>query len=217
MQLSPKNTRPPNERPPPYCARDGPPQEQREAGSAKADADDSPWPPKDIDLSIMFLPDPMDPWLNNAAWEADVDVVAKDVPRLMREGFHWNEANIQREKGHMVLRGLPPIPRSRGWSYARVFYLTDKPRDGGDAQWTATLTVFARKLSVLSNFKPRQISLGNVHSAWAWNRDKKLTYSYYAIRPGDSFNTIYDDRPLEGWWPWPKKRQSPLQGCCPWL
>ncbi|KND91716.1 hypothetical protein TOPH_03819 [Tolypocladium ophioglossoides CBS 100239] len=75
------------------------------------------------ELTFLFLPDVVD-------LEARLEVYAKDVPRLMEQGFYWTEAN------------------------GRAIYYFD------------------------------------------------------GINPGESFNAICDDRPLQGWWPWPKKSQG---------
>ena len=35
-----------------------------------------------------------------------------------------------------------------------------------------------------------------------------IIYNYRKDKPEESFNAIYDNMPLEGWWPWPRIGQK---------
>jgi len=78
----------------------------------------------------------------------------------------------------------------------------------GGAQWTASLFVFARQTQVLSRFHVSDLSQDMVYCAWAENKRGEHIYLYDASAPEHSYNTIYDDMPMSGWWPWPKPKEE---------
>ena len=45
--------------------------------------------------------------------------------------------------------------------------------------------------------------------AGACNGYGRPIYAFDAVESGINFNAIYDDMPMEGLWPWPKKSQEP--------
>lgn len=64
--------------------------------------------------------------------------------------------------------------------------------------------MLARELSVLSAFRIEDLE-NNMFVAGAKNERRRVVYFFDARDPESNFNVIYDDMPLEGWWPWPKK------------
>lgn len=62
-------------------------------------------------------------------------------------------------------------------------------------------------MDVLRYIKPSNLSIQMVYDAWAWSINDKIIYEYTSWKPEDNFNAIYDDMPMEGWWPWPKKEE----------
>jgi hypothetical protein len=59
-------------------------------------------------------------------------------------------------------------------------------------------------LELLARFRIQTLSPDLVCSANAWDANLYLTYNYNCRVAGENYNCIYDDEPLEGWWPWPK-------------
>ncbi|CAJ2511221.1 Uu.00g068460.m01.CDS01 [Anthostomella pinea] len=135
----------------------------------------------------------------------------EDVPRLMREGFHWTVANVIREEG--FVEDSPAL--ERGWNgtkggvpflRSRHFFLRDLQQP---PRWTAHLHARAPNDAILSSIRLEKLSVDTINVAAAWSLGSKLIYFYNIANPQDAFNAIYDDMSMEGWWHWPRKRQHP--------
>lgn len=128
-----------------------------------------------------------------------------DVPRLMREGFFWSANNILREEGYFG-HSLRHEWTTKGYRHVRTWILADRP-SGGESEnprWVGRLEVVSASLELLSGFRVDKLSSKNVCGADAWDARDHAIYHYKRNAPGDNYNSIYDDRPLRGWWPWPK-------------
>jgi hypothetical protein len=139
-------------------------------------------------------------------WAAGLRVKCRDVPRLMREGFFWSAENILPEEGYMSHWKIP------GWSdigfhHKHVWSLADKS-NGETPHWVAQLEVLSHSVSILSSFQVNNLSRENVHKAHAWNAERQLVYHFESQSPRDCYNCIYDDMPLQGWWPWLRPREG---------
>lgn len=142
-------------------------------------------------------------------WEAQLRVCAKDVSRLMRQGFHWDASNVHWERGYFAHtnRKAKDGPFNRvdlgknGWPIVRCFFLSDKAKD---PEWTARLCVGAHEVPVLSGFRLGDLSVELIPKTIAWNEDGRLIYYFEADKPTANINVYYNNRPLEGWWPWPR-------------
>jgi hypothetical protein len=75
---------------------------------------------------------------------------------------------------------------------------------GSNPQWWANVAVYARGNKELSEFRLSYLSLGNIRSVSALNVAGAYVYRFDALEPDENFNAIYDDRTMEGWWPWPR-------------
>ncbi|EQL02063.1 hypothetical protein G6O67_005617 [Ophiocordyceps sinensis] len=191
--------------PPSYVAvTDSEKKSETAASSGKAlDEKNTP-----VNLQIIFLPDTNCTSSLDLDWEAYLYVQSRDIAGLMKEGFHFSEANVQHDRGFFILdkASIPENAKRNGWNCIRFYHLTHKP-EHGDVQWIATLYVLARDISVLSNFRLQQISADKIRSTNAWNLKRQLIYGYDAKYVEQRFNAILDDQPLEGCWPsWPKKQ-----------
>ncbi|KAI2623086.1 hypothetical protein GGR54DRAFT_596552 [Hypoxylon sp. NC1633] len=140
-------------------------------------------------------------------WFGQMDVKCSDVPLLMREGFYWTTENVIREDGYidnilperaLLNLGKPNNP----CTMTRVWTLQDLQQP---PRWTACLQVHAPGIEVLTGIRLENWTVDMVRSAYAWGLAKKLIYQYDVAKPRLSFNSIYDDTPLKGWWPWPKE------------
>lgn len=69
--------------------------------------------------------------------------------------------------------------------------------------------VAAREMSDLSGFRIHNMTINNVVSTKAFTKDKEQIYHFDRFCPQKNLNVIYDDMPLQGWWPWPKA--SPVE------
>ncbi|KAH6884125.1 hypothetical protein B0T10DRAFT_493651 [Thelonectria olida] len=90
-----------------------------------------------------------------------------------------------------------------GWTHARGYQLKDVSTNH---QWTAKVGVYARGNKELSQFRLSDLALENIRSATALNWARQHVYWFDAREPDGNFNAIYDDRVMEGWWPWPRPK-----------
>ncbi|KAJ2979707.1 hypothetical protein NUW58_g7133 [Xylaria curta] len=150
-------------------------------------------------------------------WIACLEVKCFDVPRLMREGFHWDASNVIKEDGYIEHGKEGPVVDVLTSASKRWYFLTDtnQPR-----RWIATLSVMALDFNTLYNFNLNQLSRELVRSAWALNQDQQKIYGYQAHTsfdefsntaesPAVGFNIIYDKMPMGGFWPWPQQENEP--------
>ncbi|TRX93765.1 hypothetical protein FHL15_005441 [Xylaria flabelliformis] len=160
-------------------------------------------------MSFGFCPDPSDPTLNQD-WGAVLMVKCRDVPCLMREGFHWDGANVIREEGYIDHeRDFTCSHRRKDgkcWVSTRHYYLKDLQQP---QRWVATIKVFALDPETVYQFDLiNRLSRESMQWATAINQSSgHYIYNWHYCTPV-RFNAIYDDMPMEGWWPWPRKNEA---------
>ncbi|KAI0886379.1 uncharacterized protein GGS22DRAFT_199651 [Annulohypoxylon maeteangense] len=148
-------------------------------------------------------------------WFARLKFKCDNVPQLMREGLHWSLDNVQWEDGYMDLKDRLPEPQSildkiinrycLGYdlTHTRHYFLRDLQVP---SRWIAHLQVHAGDIKDLSDIRLENISIDNICYTYAFSvGENKNIYGYETWDLESSFNAVYDDTPLEGWWPWPKK------------
>jgi hypothetical protein len=64
--------------------------------------------------------------------------------------------------------------------------------------------VYFSREKTISEFRLEKIVIENISWARGWSWADRLVYAYDAFTDVN-YNAIYDDMPLDGWWPWPKK------------
>ncbi|KAI1119017.1 hypothetical protein F5Y14DRAFT_118657 [Nemania sp. NC0429] len=151
-------------------------------------------------IRFKFCPDPSKRD-NTQEWMAALLVKCDDVPSLMREGFHWDRTNIIKEEGYFDY-DYTNAGCSWTWNGTRHYFLEDLQRP---PRWIATIEVFAAKHETLCCFDLGQLSLGNNCRTTAYSQSRKRIYEYIYGKHQQSYNAIYDDMPMEGQWPWPRK------------
>ncbi|KAI2640149.1 hypothetical protein GGS21DRAFT_505438 [Xylaria nigripes] len=130
-------------------------------------------------------------------WLARLMVKCGDVPRLMREGFHWDSGNLVHEDGYIMYRRLDEDNSGN----TRFYFLKDRQYP---PRWTASLEVHASCVETLYRFDLDQLSREIIFFAAATSQAGDSIYQYYHHSPAYSFNAIYDDMPMEGKWPLPR-------------
>ncbi|KAL2675283.1 hypothetical protein Neosp_011467 [[Neocosmospora] mangrovei] len=153
-------------------------------------------------LEIKFASDLDFPRDTEPEWRASLRVNTHDVPKLMREGFYWSEANVNQERGEYACY---PHENQRPQTFCRTYHLGDLQ---DDPQWVAELTVCSHELRVLSEFRIRNLKIEDTLSAVAYRPHDHWVYFYHVHAPWQCINAIYDDMPLKGWWPWPKELKA---------
>ncbi|KAK4041922.1 hypothetical protein C8A01DRAFT_34029 [Parachaetomium inaequale] len=158
-------------------------------------------------IELAMAPNP-DGFLDHPApqWAAVLMVKTSDVPRLMREGFFWSAENVLPEEGYLSSETRREW-RDVGFRLTRTWILVDKSNhEDGAPGWVAHLEVMSSFREVLAGFRVQSLSRENVYAARAWNRLRQEIYGYDCRWPGRyNYNCIYDDKPLRGWWPWPRE------------
>ncbi|KAI8719442.1 hypothetical protein NCS52_00724900 [Fusarium sp. LHS14.1] len=154
-------------------------------------------------LEIKFASDLEFPRDTEPEWRASLRVNTHDVPRLMREGFYWSEANVNQERGEYACYPHEENPSFQRFN--RTYHLEDLE---DDPQWVAELTVYSHELRVLSEFRIRNLKIEDTLSAVAYRPHDHWVYFYHVHAPWQCINAIYDDMPLKGWWPWPKELKA---------
>ncbi|KAI0429533.1 hypothetical protein F5Y09DRAFT_342527 [Xylaria sp. FL1042] len=179
--------------------------------------------PQDVSIVFKFCPDPSRPYrISDHDWLAGLEVKCADVPRLMREGFHWDASNVIKEEGYVEVNrecpeqaGVTNLGRMWRWFFPvtvqqssrriqgiRWYFLKDLIQP---SRWVASLSVQAADLRILYNFDLSQLSRELIRSVWASDQSQHEIYAYQSYPPTVRFNMIYDKMPMEGWWPWPRR------------
>ncbi|XDG04639.1 hypothetical protein ABKA04_004254 [Annulohypoxylon sp. FPYF3050] len=147
-------------------------------------------------------------------WYARLKFKCDNVPQLMREGLYWSLDNVQWEDGYINTHGLPEPNNEddkemndyvlyKGLKYTRNYFLRDLQVP---SRWVARFQIHAPTLKTLGDMRLENLSMEDIHYVRAWSSGRKgLIYGYEAKHPQNSYNVIYDDMPMEGWWVWPKK------------
>ncbi|KAJ8124449.1 hypothetical protein O1611_g9191 [Lasiodiplodia mahajangana] len=154
-------------------------------------------------LQFVFCPDPSDMSMNQD-WAALLIVKCHDVPCLMREGFHWDGANVIREEGYIDCDFTYARRRQdrRRWANTRHYFLKDLQLP---SRWVATIKVWGLNPGTTCQFDLNQLSRErSMQWAAATNQSGHSIYHWHYCSSILRFNAIYDNMPMEGWWPWPR-------------
>ncbi|KAH9987442.1 hypothetical protein F4779DRAFT_285264 [Xylariaceae sp. FL0662B] len=155
--------------------------------------------------SIVFFlfPEP-DKNEEHQPWFGQILVKCRDVPLLMREGFHWTTANVIREEG-FIEKPRPEVvglgKPNHECTITRNWFMRDLQQP---SRWTACLQAHCPNRAVASKIRLDSWTPDMVKVCWSWGLSGKGIYQFDTRAPQDAYNTIYDDMPLKGWWPWPK-------------
>jgi hypothetical protein len=140
------------------------------------------------------------------------------VARLMRDGFFRSTDNIVPEEGYMFST-VNPKWRAWGLKYGRIWILADKSH-GESPRWVGYLEIATRFFHTLTSFRPQHLLGTDVTLALAKNGRDQCVYGYDRRWAEHCYNCIYDDKPLQGWWPWPKESGhaavDPFHGAVTW-
>ncbi|KAK8133445.1 hypothetical protein PG984_005457 [Apiospora sp. TS-2023a] len=157
-------------------------------------------------LLFRLHPDPSKP-RDDQPWVGELYVKAPSVARLMREGFSVARANVISEEGYITrtedysrFEGEEALWR-RQYRFTRHYImkdLQDPPR------WAAHLMCRARDLlPELAGIRINDFTHHHVHLCMASRMHRGLVY-YFRVDKG-GINAIYENMPLEGLWPWPRR------------
>ncbi|OTA85846.1 hypothetical protein M434DRAFT_16020 [Hypoxylon sp. CO27-5] len=162
--------------------------------------------------SKIYFEDRREPNIVLYKWFAQFHFKCQNVVQLMREGLHWTTDNVAWEDGfigdtsktchyHYTPELLQKIKNS-GFCWTRHYFLQDIQHR--PPRWMAHFQFHAATSHTLTGIRLEDISVENVFNALAMTDDANLIYLYGRHDPSGAFNAIYDDMPMDGWWPWPK-------------
>ncbi|KAI0435938.1 hypothetical protein F4803DRAFT_573318 [Xylaria telfairii] len=157
-------------------------------------------------ISFGFCPDPTDRTFNQD-WAAVLMVKCSDVPRIMREGFHWGSDNVIKEEGYMDEDFTCAYIRYDGkrWAGTRHYFLKDLQQP---LRWTGTIKVFALQPETLFRFNLGRLSSKTMQWAAAINKSGHRIYNWVYGVPKGSYNLVYDNMAMKGSWPWPRMNEE---------
>ncbi|KAI1394617.1 hypothetical protein F4819DRAFT_493282 [Hypoxylon fuscum] len=165
-----------------------------------------------FNLALSFFPaennhDEAPPWFGM------LDVKCDNLPKLMCEGFHWTEDNVLREEGFIgeTSKSCSDFPSDilqyildSGLIMTRSYFLRDMKQE--PPLWVGHFRFSSTTTKILADIRLGDLSLADVYEVEAWGARGESVYRYSKSAPEIGYNAIYDDKPLDGWWPWPKRR-----------
>ncbi|KAI1655186.1 hypothetical protein F4813DRAFT_368013 [Daldinia decipiens] len=160
-------------------------------------------------IAFCFSPDPTKPYPTQL-WSAQMIIKCDNVPQLMLEGLRWTTDSVLWEDGYvaeisaayMHIKTFEDLCEA-GLTWTRHYFLQDIQQE--PPRWIAHLQVHAETCKTLAGIKLGELSIQNVVSAYAWGSRREYIYSWIKKKPWEAYNAIYDDMPMDGWWPWPKR------------
>lgn len=129
-----------------------------------------------------------------SGWTAQLDLFTCDLPSLLRNGLFLTCENVKEQENYVKHSHMEGV----GLWYNRCYTVTN-------STWSGNLNVCARTVKPIANFRLHHLSPDNVFVATAANHESNSVYSYGVRYPDYKANFMYDDMPLDGLWPWPKK------------
>lgn len=131
-------------------------------------------------------------------WIASLDLVTSDLPSLMRDGLYLGQENIRELENHV----------KKSWSNEHNRYFLSRYFSVVDLKWSGKLCVTSWNYEPVGDFRIHHLSADKVYNARVLNKDGNTIY-YYAMRsPEKNANYLYDDMPLSGLWPFPRKEEG---------
>lgn len=197
--------------------------------------DGSKWKPSVINAVLGPTPSPADAPFPlgdvNADWSAVLRIWTWDVPGLMRQGLFWSEDNIVPEEGSVLTSEDFHTSTAGVWEgsqrdCARAYSLVS--RGDTSVHWVGSLVVAFRREAQIARFSVNGLGRRNVYRMEALehrvfnpyqvsgdstdlqSRSNQaghvaLCYRWEWDRTHIAFNAMFDNMPMEGWWPWPRK------------
>lgn len=142
-------------------------------------------------------------------WRAELLVVARNIPNLMRHGFHISRADLipgaERVRMYYERSRTNTYSLDPSWEHGKTFFFKHA---GPSPEWTARLEVFTQTYDLARSFELDWVTADTVIQAFAYHWDWTLVYNASPVRANTSFNIIFDRLPMGGWWPVPKEMQT---------
>ncbi|KAI1277290.1 hypothetical protein F5Y07DRAFT_407751 [Xylaria sp. FL0933] len=165
--------------------------------------------PQPMTIQFRYCPNPFQEW-RAQDWVAMLCVKCGDVPRLMREGFHWDSENVINEDRFITPDNRLFWQNGNQWNCMRHYYLADLHEP---PRWIANIEVLALREETLCRFDLDRLLLRErIQWGLANSQFGHAIYRYCHGEPQYCFNVVYNGMPMEGHWPWPRNRYDHLKG-----
>lgn len=145
---------------------------------------------------------------DESSWYAHMKIHAKNIPRLMKYGFHWSPSTVLRGRSsanfHDQISGYWRNPK--GITGARQYLIEDRSRISDEKQWVGAINVYSlngKRDTALANgsFDFNDLSTKTIFICEGLSWKKEMKYWYSSTNPGFCLNSFYGDMPLAGIWP----------------
>ncbi|KAJ4318482.1 hypothetical protein N0V84_006807 [Fusarium piperis] len=172
------------------------------APSVLPDKDDSPLR-EEWHLYFRFSSDPEKRLRNPPQdvlkqWTACLDLTISDVPSLMQDGLYLAQENVQERENHV--HEIYANEHKR-YYLRRCFTVVD-------TKWSGRLGVTSWTYEPVRDFRIHHLSADKVYNAQVLDKDGNVVYCYDMCKSYKNANYMYDDMPMDGLWPWPKKERE---------
>ncbi|KAK8026212.1 hypothetical protein PG990_004035 [Apiospora arundinis] len=158
-----------------------------------------------VTIVFEFLPVPRlatreQPWVGHMA------IKAANVPQLMKEGLFMGQEDVIPEEGYMsATEGLFHDWVKEKWPHNRHFFLRDTRHT--PPRWMAHAQCLAADVKPLGGIKLGDLRHYHILFCLSAVARGQIIYKFDRKEPRDFF-CIYDDMPLEGLWPHPKRPEG---------
>ncbi|RMJ15161.1 hypothetical protein BHE90_002722 [Fusarium euwallaceae] len=131
-------------------------------------------------------------------WTAHLDLVTSDLPTLMHDGLYLTQENVQVLENHVQRVYSDKCKRH----FLRRYFTVVGPK------WSGNLCVMSWNSEPVRDFRIHHLSADKVYNAEVLNKARYTVYFYNMSNPEKNANYIYDDMPMEGLWPFPRKEEG---------
>lgn len=129
-----------------------------------------------------------------SGWFAELVLWAPDIVGLMRDGLYVTEEDVDISKNHTTEEYCPRYERRMVFRHYRL----------KGPKWSGYLIVKSVDLQETMNFRIQHLSYDKAIVGYVQDKKKNLVYIWLHLHDFKT-NSIFDDKPLEGLWPWPRK------------
>ncbi|KAM0330982.1 hypothetical protein ACHAPQ_006293 [Fusarium lateritium] len=147
------------------------------------------------------IPQPHKKIDSSSGWFAELVLWAPDIVGLMRDGLYVTEEDVDISKNHTTEEYCPRYERKMAFRHYRL----------KGPKWSGYLIVKSVDIHETMDFRIQHLSYDKAIASYVQDKNKNMAYIWLYLH---NFNTnnIFDDRPMEGLWPWPRKETAEKQG-----
>lgn len=136
----------------------------------------------------------------SSGWFAELVLWAPDLVGLMRDGLYVTEEDVDVAKNHTTEEHCPRYERRMIFRHYRL----------KSPKWSGYLIVKSVDIHEAINFRIQHLSHDKAIVGWVQDKERNPVYVWLHLRNSNT-NNIFDDKPLEGLWPWPRKELAGKQ------